>query len=162
MNKILLLGVASIAMIGCTVERMPETQSITTTPEVVETAAPTTAAPTTTEAPTTTAAPVTAPPVTAPRVTAPPMVEFDYCGLTGPNIRPDTVLSGLPMDYNDPDYCKGFVVMQELGPTEPTVCDEFWNLGDDQIMDIFMGPDGGSNSYMASVGMVDGLWLYCS
>ncbi|WP_373070464.1 hypothetical protein [Gemmatimonas sp.] len=86
---------------------------------------------------------------------------FTYCGETGPNISANATISGLSVDFDDPAYCQGFRFTLGYARSNPEICDQFWNLGDAEIVDLYMSPDGGNHTYVNAVGMVDGLWAAC-
>lgn len=86
--------------------------------------------------------------------------EFTYCGISGPGIAEDTSLSSY-QPTNDVEYCDGFRYGYDYVRFEDrSICDEFWDLADGDIIDYFTsGTD--ATTFSEAVGMVDAMWTVC-
>jgi hypothetical protein len=65
----------------------------------------------------------------------------------------------VPDDWDD--WCDGYLFGVDYIDQDDSVCDGFWEIDDEDIVDVFMSPGGGSHSYDYSVGMVDAMWTEC-
>jgi hypothetical protein len=149
-------GLLALTACSSSVPEGYELRPVETEAEVSET----TEAPTTTASPTTTQAPTTTPPPPPP-----PPPPSGYLGTTLMDcywVNTDDTSYLVPDDWDQ--WCWGvlFAIDYVAGPEGYGVCAEFWASDDDDIADLLMSPQGGSNTWSVAVGMVDGMWLGCS